>query len=116
MISKQSKCTQILWFCFRAPFPRKIHGLVVLFCYTFAELGLFISITPTPKPISLLFGFLYALVLTGICLSIPKTAGMVFFAVSNLAITAWAMAQIIYCDLFQLVLVLMEFTLRIFLL
>lgn len=101
MISKQSKRTQILWFCFRAPFPRKIHGLVMLFCYIFAELGLFISIAPTPKPASLFFGFLYALVLTGICLSIPKTAGILFFAVSNLAITAWAMAQIIYCDMFQ---------------
>jgi phosphoglycerol transferase MdoB-like AlkP superfamily enzyme len=73
----------------------------MLFSYVLAELGMFISITPTPKPVSLLFGFLYALVITGICLSVPKTVGMIFFAISNFAITAWAMAQIIYCDMFQ---------------
>ena len=101
MNSTQSKWTQILRFFLKEPFSGNVHGAVVLFCYALAELGLFISITPTPKPVSLLFGFLYALVFTGFCLSIPQIAGMVFFAVSNFAITAWAMAQIIYCDMFQ---------------
>ena len=101
MISTRSTCKQILRSCFIEPFSGKVHGVVVLFSYTLAELGMFISITPTPKPLALLFGFLYALVLTGICLSIPKTAGKIFFAISNLAIAAWAMAQIAYYRLFH---------------
>ena len=101
MYSKRFNCKQILRFFYGKPFPGRIHGLLVLFCYAVSELGLFISITPTPKTVALLFGFLYALVLTGICLSVPKAVGVLFFAASNLAITTWAMAQIIYCDMFQ---------------
>lgn len=101
MIFPGSKWNQILRFCFREPFFPKVHGLLVLFCYAFAELGLFLCVTPTPKPVSLLFGILYALVFTGICLSIPKIAGMILFAVSSFSITAWALAQIIYCDIFR---------------
>ena len=101
MISKQSKCKQILRFCFREPLPCKIHGLIVLFCYTLAELGMFISITPTAKALSLFLGFLYALVFTGISLILPMVAGRIFFAVSNFAIFAWAMAQIAYYELFR---------------
>lgn len=101
MNSAKSKWAQLLRFCFREPLSVAVHGFVMLFGFFLAELGLFISITPTPQVVSLLFGLLYALVLTGICLSIPKTAGMILFAVSNFVITAWAMAQIIYCDMFQ---------------
>ena len=104
------KCKQILHFCFREPFSGKIQWLSMLFCYILAEFGMFLSITPTPKTVSLLFGTLYALVLTGICLSLPKGAGIVFFAISNFAITAWAMAQIIYSFLLELA--LMDFKFR----
>ena len=72
------KCKQILHFYFREPFSGKIQWLSMLFCYILAEFGMFLSITPTPKTVSLLFGILYALVLTGICLSLPKGAGIVF--------------------------------------
>lgn len=95
------KRKQILQVCFREPFSCWLHAFVMLFCYALSECALFVSITPTPKALSLLFGSLYALVFTGICLSIPKTAGIIIFAVSNFAITAWAMAQIIYCDMFH---------------
>ena len=101
MISAKFKCKQILRYCLREPLSGKVHGLIMLFCYALAELSLFLTITPTPKPISLLLGLLYALVLTGICLSAHKWVGIIFFAVSNLSISAWAMAQIIYCDMFQ---------------
>ena len=95
------KRKQILQSCFREPFSCGLLVFVMLFCYALSECALFVSITPTPKPMSLLFGFLYALMLTGICLSVPKAVGMIIFAVSSFAITAWAMAQIIYCDMFH---------------
>ena len=56
------KRKQILQICFREPFPCWLHVFVMLFCYVVSEFALFVSITPTPKFLSLLFGFLYALV------------------------------------------------------
>lgn len=100
MISVWLKCKQILWFCFREPFSYKIHGLMVLFCYVLAELGTFLCITPTARLFTLFLGFLYALVLTGICLSVHKVVGKIIFAISSFAITTWSMAQILYFDIF----------------
>ena len=96
-----SKSKNLLKYCFRKPLSFKSHVLIMLFCYMLAELALYVSITPTPKVISLLFGFLYALILTGICLGLPKFIGMTCFAVSNVAVIVWALAQIIYYDLFH---------------
>ena len=90
MNSSPLKCKRVLRICLREPFLCEFHALIVLFCYVLPELGMFVSITPTPKPVSLLFGGLYALVFTGICLILPKTAGRIFFAVSNFAVIAWA--------------------------
>ena len=101
MKTLQSKLKQFLNLCFHAPLSFKVHTLILLFCYVLPEFNLFISITPTARIFSLVFGFLCALVLSGICLSFPRIIGKIFFAVSNLAITVWAMAQIIYYGLFH---------------
>ena len=101
MNASQPKCKQAFRTCFCERLSVKSHWLIMLFCYILAELALYITITPTPRAISLVFGFLYALVLTGICLGLPRTIGMIFFATSNLVVNVWSMSQIIYYGLFH---------------
>ena len=95
------KCKKILQFVFGKSFSCKAHVLIVLFCYFLSELSMHISIVPTSKSEALIFGFLYSFFFTGICLCLPRIAGIIFFAISNFAITVWAMAQIIYYGLFN---------------
>lgn len=96
-----AKYKQVLRILFREPFTCNIHITLVLFCYALSEFAMYISIEPTPQPLSLLLGALFAFVLTGICLILPPMTGRIFFAISSFGITVWAMAQIVYYDMFQ---------------
>ena len=101
MNSSQCKCKQFLQTCLKKPVSNELHMLFLLFSFLLPEIGLYISITPTPKSISLIFGVLYALLLTGICLILPKVIGIICFAVNNFVLTAWAMSQLVYFYLFH---------------
>lgn len=80
--------------------PTKLHGLLLLLAYALVEISIFTQIRPASvRP--LFIGLLYSMLLAGICLSLPRLAGKIFFSISNMAAIVWALAQMAYYSIFN---------------